>query len=295
MFFNDNIKVGNETMFIKKWVKRGACFVHNLLDEEGDFLSVEEFKTKYNLQTDYITYIGCVQAIKSYMRKLHIVVGNNRALAKPKILHIIASSPKGARRFYDFFMQNNGKPNCCYKWETKLNTTVKWKTTFKKIHQIKEIKLRWFQIRLVHRILATNTTLMYMNIINENTCSFCRRDHENIYHLFWACHFTHLFWTRLESFLSTHCENTKFLKLNERIILFGHDSTFRSDPTFDMIILHAKFYIYKCKINRAAPQFICFRRYLKQMYETQKHISVVNMTYNKFETNWFPYKQIVDV
>ena len=39
------------------------------------------------------------------------------------------------------------------------------------------------------------------------------------------------------------------LHLMTSIVLFGHDIHFKSDNIFDLIILRAKFFIYKCKIN----------------------------------------------
>ena len=37
------------------------------------------------------------------------------------------------------------------------------------MQQIKEIKLKWFQIRIVHRIIVTNVVLMHMGIENDIT------------------------------------------------------------------------------------------------------------------------------
>jgi len=37
-------------------------------------MSFKSFKEKIGIKTDYITYIGCVQAIKSYIRKTEITV-----------------------------------------------------------------------------------------------------------------------------------------------------------------------------------------------------------------------------
>ena len=53
----------------------------------------------------------------------------------------------------------------------------------------------------------------------------------------------------------------------ENIVLFGHDIHFKSDNTFDLIILEAKFFIYKCKINKTIPQLNLFKRYLKTNFE----------------------------
>ena len=93
-----------------------------------------------------------------------------------KTLKTIYNQRKGSRLYYEVLTQNITRPNCCDKWEAKLNKDINWCITFKKMQQIQEIKLKWFQIRLVHRIIATNIVLMHMGIENDITCSFCRQD-----------------------------------------------------------------------------------------------------------------------
>ena len=68
--------------------------------------------------------------------------------------------------------------------QPRLNTDIDWSRNFKKMQNIQEIKLKWFQIRLVHRILATNIVLMHMGIENDINCSFCRRERDSINHIF---------------------------------------------------------------------------------------------------------------
>ena len=63
---------------------------------------------------------------------------------------------------------NFNKTNCCDEWKAKLNEDIRWTTTFKKIQRIQAAKLKWFQIRLVHRILATNVVLMHMGAENNS-------------------------------------------------------------------------------------------------------------------------------
>ena len=63
---------------------------------------------------------------------------------------------------------NLNKTNCCDEWEAKLNKDIKWIITFQKIARIQEAKLKWFQIRLVHWILATNVVLMDMGAENNS-------------------------------------------------------------------------------------------------------------------------------
>ena len=79
------------------------------------------------------------------------------------------------------------KPKCCEKWEARLNTDIDWSRNFKKMQNIQEIKLKWFQIRLVHRILATSIVLMHMGIENDINCCFCRRERDSINYIFLRC------------------------------------------------------------------------------------------------------------
>ena len=81
--------------------------------------------------------------------------------------------------------QSKNKPECCKKWEARPNKDTDWCSTFKKLQNIQEIKLKGFQIRLVHRTLATNFVLMHMVRPNENNinCSYFRREGDYIYHV----------------------------------------------------------------------------------------------------------------
>ena len=186
IFCNQNILVGNRIIFYKNWIDKGVCHIKNMLNDNGTFMSFKSFKEKFGIKTDYITYIGCVQAIKSYIRKTEITVEGKNSADLIKTLKTIYNQRKGSRLYYEVLTQNIARPNCCDKWEAKLNKDINWCITFKKMQQIQEIKLKWFQIRLVHRIIATNVVLMHMGIENDITCSFCRQDRDSINHIFWS-------------------------------------------------------------------------------------------------------------
>jgi len=47
--------------------------------------------------------------------------------------------------------------------------------------------LRWFQLRILHNILATNNFLYKIKILNSEKCTFCNNFRETIDHLFWKC------------------------------------------------------------------------------------------------------------
>ena len=108
----------------------------------------------------------------------------NKSTDLTKTLKIIHGAQKGARLYYEVLIETDSKPNCCDKWDYKLNLDINWNIAFKKIHKIREINLKWFQIRLVHRILATNVVLIHMGVENDITCSFCKKNNEMLLTIF---------------------------------------------------------------------------------------------------------------
>ena len=91
--------------------------------------------------------------------------------------------------------------------------------------------------------------------------------------------------------LNAVCSNATSVILNENIV-FGHDIHFESDNTFDLIILQAKFFIYKCKINKTIPQLHLFNHYLKTNFEVYKYSAKLNISHDKIVTEWCSFQQL---
>ena len=107
----DNIQVGNNTILYRRWIKKGVCRSSHLLHEHGDFLCLEEFSTKYGLNIDFVTYNGCVQAAKKYIKDLGIAVQINKSLSMRKSLTITGKVQKGTKTYY-ILVENKSKPKC---------------------------------------------------------------------------------------------------------------------------------------------------------------------------------------
>ena len=94
---------------------------------------------------------------------------------------------------------------------------------------------------------------------------------------------------------NTGSSNARTVTLNEFFLLFGHNSQIKSDSTFDLIILHAKFYIYTCKINKNIPQLHLFKHYLKNTFDVDKYTAILTMSYDKIATKWSYYKKLIQI
>ena len=244
IFCNGNIKIGEIPFCYKSWISKGVFSIFHMLNGV-QFLTLQEFQQKYKIKTNFFTYNGCIQAIKHYINTRSFKIQSDVCPIKiNKVMQIICSVIKGTKVYYNILMQDNSLPNCCAKWEIKLGK-LSWKFIFEKVRKIKDIKLRWLQIRILHRILGTNNITNHMGIVTNNKCTFCKRDKENIQHIFWNCVYVHIFWNNLWSLVKNKCEHTVNIQVNEELVLFGYNVNSNTDTVFDLILLLAKSYIYK--------------------------------------------------
>jgi len=99
LFYNNNIQVGNSTILHRRWIQKGICRISHLSHEHGAFLCLEEFNIKHGLNTDFVAYNGCVQAVKKYIKGLDIAVQSNNSLNMRKSLSIISKVQKGIKSY----------------------------------------------------------------------------------------------------------------------------------------------------------------------------------------------------
>ena len=65
------------------------------------------------------------------------------------------------------------------------------------IHKIRDVKLSWLQMRIPHRIIATNTTLKDIRVVDDIRCNFCSNERASIIeHVIWKCNCIRLFWKK---------------------------------------------------------------------------------------------------
>ena len=83
---------------------------------------------------------------------------------------------------------------------------------------------------------------------------------------------TRSFWVRFEMCLKEKSFNCARFSINPTLILFGHDGKTTTDEGFDFILLHAKFFVYKCRRNKLKPTLKVFMHNLKHIYEVDKHV-----------------------
>ena len=135
-----------------QWVDNGVYCIAHFIKENGQFRTLAEFNTKFGMTVDFLTFNICTSSIKQYIKTFTRPISNNMANEVNISLSTIYSAPKGTRLYYSILVNDNCMPNCCLKWSEKLKSNISWNIVFIKVQQIKDVKLKWLQMHILHRI-----------------------------------------------------------------------------------------------------------------------------------------------
>ena len=185
------------------------------------------------------------------------------------------------------------KPPCVDKWN-EMYANINWKIVFTKaIKATQDAKLKWFQFRILHRIIPTNRYLHIRKLVDSPLCTFGCHEEETIAHLFYDCPVVQLFWADVLIWIHSQCTHCDKFYFTEELVVLGTKQNTRTDCVIDFIILLAKWHIYKCKLQNKSPHLLAFKNMLKNRYLLERYNSFTQCKYDKFTASWLPYVNLI--
>ena len=166
MWFNNNIKAGGNSLFKQIYTGIDVLFINDIIDTDGEFMSYDRLKAKYNVKTHFLEYAGLLSATKNYCKSFNFSNENIKIQTPihPYLIKILNENKQGCKHIYNRLMVNNDIVKFD-KWKQELNieySPVKFHIIPFKCCMDKH--LQWFQCRINYRILGTN----YILEKNEN-------------------------------------------------------------------------------------------------------------------------------
>ena len=291
--YNDNIKRGRETIYIREWANNGIIRVNDILDAHNHIISFNTFKDRFNVpHTNFIIYAGVTRAIRKFVDYVSNDIYKLKRLTAKEVWFCIRA---GNLAVNSKFQEKNVLPTAVIKWNSEFQG-INWKNIFKHCFKTsKDPQLQWFQTRLLHRILPTQKYLALCKITDSPLCTFCVTSIESIRHLFWDCKYVQDFWKDLNEYIKEKCTHCDRLNFNIELILFGVSKLINTDKPLNFIILFAKFYIYKCKLETINPILNNFIRQLQYRYIIEKNLALKNNKETEFQRNWQIYSEIFNM
>ena len=287
------IKRDSKSIYIKEWVDNGICKIKDILTEEDKLMDFRTFKQMYpgTTNTNFLTYQGIVQSILAFKRSNTTNFTENGLRSSEHIWYIILNNNNEVK---SLLLTSKTPPTAVLKWSLSCNN-LNWKCIFGKCFKVsKDTQLQWFQARTLHRILPTNRYLKICKIVENHDCTFCNNEIETVEHLLWECDYVQIFWKELLNLLRAKCTHCDRFAFSKQLVIFGLEQNVKLDNAIDFIILFAKFFIYKCKLEKVVPLHKNFMKSLRNRLKTERCNAIVQNKLNVYEANWLPYNYFLE-
>ena len=295
LWYNHRIRINHNCVHYKHWSDKGIYYVCDLLDEKGVLLTLDKFKAKFNVKTNFLEYGGITKAIRNSFGSA--LTGSNRAnICFPFIpfnFRFLLQDKKGSSRLCNCLCSaKKVLYNFIAKWETKLNvsfTNSKWMILCNiPFSSTNDTRLRWFQYRLVHRILGVNSFLAKIGKGDTALCTFCKVENETLIHLFCKCEISSRFWSQVKDWFEEALDVSVYL--DDMAILFGIRK--KSWSALNLVLILCRFHIYKMKMMDSKPSLTLLKEDVKQYYVKEKYISLTNGWIAKFNAKWDTFEAL---
>lgn len=299
LWYNNDIQVGNNYVFYPNWFKAAIFTVNDLVKNTDDmtFYSFDEFLQNFRINTNFLQYHGVVTAVKRFLQKYNFQMKRLAQPFLPHLLEIFFMNKKGSKDFYKCLISPPPTPNGIKKWNEYFDfefDNEKWQKILKIPFSVtKSSKLQWFQVRIIHHILITNTFLYKTKLYPSPLCSLCNKERETIIHCIWEC-----------------CEVQKLLQqfenlcdilfipvvLNKESFLFGLLSPVANIVDNEIIIL-IKHYIYKSRCLHKPLSLDALINTIKDHFNTVKFTTYYKNENikRKFDNNWRKWKHFIEM
>ena len=273
---NHHIRIGEDTLVRQSWIDKGITKIKHLLCENGTYLSYFNLKRKYNVDCTYAEYFSLKCAIPpewiDHLKNADFSLQVDHT-TQDQLVNDINRKAKVCKFIHKKLVDKIFKiPISQDKWSEKLTERINdWKSIYlSPIRSCISTKLRYFQYRIIHRILGVNDYTFRMGLVNSNVCSMCLRSVESILHLFWDCPVIQNFILELKTSI---LDNTQIDRIS---FLFGNKEW---DKYFNYVILYAKYFIFTAKLNNHKPSIAVFKNKLEQAYRIEQYVSAKHNTF----------------
>ena len=307
LWYNKNVTVEGNPIFWNQWYIKGVVFIKDILQENGDFMSLDRLYNIYGIQTNFLALLQLRNAIPYQWRQSlrasnsnYMTAARNDIDLKYKTIPIPFTKHKSFR-FYQMLLKlkqekNEAKPKCIKKWEQSFNfNPLEWKDIFVRPYVIcRSTILQSFQYRLFHRVITCNHWLFNATLKDSPDCEACGLD-DTLQHFFIECDLVQNFWNNLTTWWSAKDPTHTPLILSQKEKLFGKGMKEYKANNINLVLFLANKYIHDRKMcAKLEVSFDAFLLTLKRHLDYEQIICFKNNDYNSFNSNWlWLYEQMI--
>ena len=289
LFFNSNIRINRQSVYIKAWYDKNVKFVNDLFNANGKLMNKSDFEKKFNINNVcMLKYQGILGNIKMFMKQKKLNFENTNEVEPfiPNHLHCILKNRKGCKDIYKSFTNKTVIPTAMHRWNSTQIHDFKfdeWEQIFELTYKTtNDTLLQWLQYRTLHRILPTKHYLKKIKKIDSDICDFCGEETEDIPHLFFNCNCSQRLWSNLSDLIKAKTDiNVQFTLFK---VVFGEFN--REMIPLNYIILVTKKYIYYTAKKKGHLHINGLQNCLNQMFQVSMFNAKKKLSLAEFQNKW---------
>lgn len=302
LWHNDYITVNKASLCWRAWNRAGIVYVNDLLHPSlPRLLSHEEIVQRYGVTCSFLDALQIRSSLPGHWRTL-IQISAQSSITPRLQIRISNRAPVdinniSPRRLYGMLIVNKTQAVAAQaKWNLEFAPPQDvpqgkyWEPIYRSPYcSLRETKLQSFQFKLLHRILPCKKYLMNIRIANSDLCDFCEVT-DTLSHFFFYCQKVTVFWAALCNWFSQQTD----LRLDQvtcQEFLFGLPKEAACSKITNVILLNAKFYIYRQKLyHMSLLDITAFLKEFRYKLKMEEHVCHLEGKANKFR----PWKGIVN-
>ena len=270
LWHNKCITIEKQPFLWKSWYNSGVKYVHDLLDENGNFLSAEELSYKYDLNVTFLQALQLRKALPFIWRqKLKSIEVPKTFFPQISVYCNVTTSVRNftsmlSKEIYWMLWKHQRKkktPAALLKWnEIYQIQNEDWQHIFKAAFlSCTSTFFQSFQYKVLHRIIACRHWLYNLRVIDSPNCLYCGKD-DTIVHFFYHCPILRQFWTSFCLWWSRLTNSVTSDNFHDITVIFGGKIDCDEAISFNYCLTIAKYYIYINRLNEIPT--IDFYKYL---------------------------------
>ena len=281
--------ISDQPLYLPDWYQKGVITVADVVSY-NKVISYEELCQKFSARFNYLNYLSVKCKINILLTKFGYAL-ENIILERPFVpvnLKYILKSKKGVGTIYRIFhtnFQNDHKMKS--KWNQEFEICIDhdtWRMLFCICFKtVTNNNLIWFQLKLIYRILGTNSYLHKLGIRNSPNCHFCQQP-ESLLHIFYECPNSSELWNDIEKLLKERISLE--IKFSCFTIIFGYINKDQNHIPINSLILVTKKYIFDTSRDGKRLILKSLKHRLNSLLRDEEYCAKLNEKETEFSHVW---------
>lgn len=287
-----NPLISNGKLFYAYLYEKGIHVIGDIIDRDNKILSLDTIKHKFSIPNlNFLHYFRIKLEVLNYLKNITNPVETYMVYPYiPKYYAILYKNGASSKDLYRLLNEKlKIKKDYQTKWNDKLNLEQNndnyWSRIFKACFKsVEDPYLKWFQYRIIHKVLGTRYLLGQMGIANSVNCYFCKNSAETISHLFDECPLVSNLWADFQNWIYDKIHYRLFL--NSEIKILGYIGYGKDFLPINCLLVSTRNYIFSCSRNQTIPIIRNLIEKCKDIFVEQEYVAKTMGKIECFRACW---------